>query len=278
KPPVRDNIKSFDMLYVYTRPETGGGTSPPQGWYEVGQDARGNNLGWIKAEDVLEWDQAMIMVFTHVSTRSPVLMFKDRKLLSDALKWPADDRARKAKEWHATVRSKNIPPDFPIVTMESRQLVDITKEFYLYPILEAEKCEIQGHPDRLLKIAMTVKGGAEARTGSDLQTNKKYTAAAAREPTQLEKGCPDVMKANIVFVIDMTNSMQRYIDKTVEVIREISIPFIPILPTVGPRGTTGGSTPPGLCVHRTLFGPSFGQPVRSRRHGQTDPSGPGRHT
>src|SRR5688500_11478748 len=52
---VKENVPTFQSYYVYRRSELVRGDTRPQGWYEVGSNERGAVLGWMRAEDVIEW-------------------------------------------------------------------------------------------------------------------------------------------------------------------------------------------------------------------------------
>ncbi|HOO93062.1 MAG TPA: hypothetical protein PKX94_06315, partial [Opitutales bacterium] len=92
-PIVEENLPAFQPLYVYTAPQVDD-FDGASGWYEVGSDDKGTVLGWMKAEDVMEWKQAMCLAYTHPEGRQPVLMFGKRDSLFDLLQAP--DRAEQA--------------------------------------------------------------------------------------------------------------------------------------------------------------------------------------
>src|SRR6266852_3558243 len=54
---VKENVPTFQAYYVYARPENSKERTSTQGWYEVGSNTRGEVLGWMRAEDVIEWKQ-----------------------------------------------------------------------------------------------------------------------------------------------------------------------------------------------------------------------------
>src|SRR5262245_47099364 len=115
---VEENVPTFQAYYVYTRPEVKATGTEVSGWYEVGSDNRGTVLGWMRAEDVLEWKQNMSLAYTHPEGRKPVLMFENRDALLNLVKAPSDQRKQRADEFYAAIQAKNLPPDFPVRSVE----------------------------------------------------------------------------------------------------------------------------------------------------------------
>jgi serine/threonine-protein kinase PpkA len=212
---VEENVPVFQSYYVYTRPDIKIDKTNPQGWYEVGTDNRGTIKGWMKAEDVLEWKQTMCLAYKHPTGRQPVLMFSDRNPLLDMVKSPSEDRVKKAKEYYQQIESKNIPEDFPIISMEPKQAVDITEQFYLLPILEHAPVDIENREGRILKMASAPK---EGRGESGTLKNNPEGISANPESVALKK-----LQMNVVYVVDMTQSMYPYIKATLDAIKDMTL-------------------------------------------------------
>jgi serine/threonine-protein kinase PpkA len=75
------NVPSFHPLYVFDRRDLDlRDPANPKGWYQVGATQADAN-GWMSAQDVLEWRQALLVSYTHpgglTEGRNPVLMFRD---------------------------------------------------------------------------------------------------------------------------------------------------------------------------------------------------------
>lgn len=217
---VQANIPAFKPLYVFdrqgldlSRPEA------PQGWYHVGR-TRTAPEGWIQAKDALEWRQALLVSYTHpgneLEGRSPVLMFRDRVALESIV--DAMDMAGRAKDLYAAIAAGAIPEE--VVSMEPKRFVDITKHFYLLPILQWRQTQIGGDDVRLLQLAAAVPGAR----GADTVRNPDYL-----EQAQVGRGQGGTVlqgvKADIVFVIDTTRSMQPFIDMTREAVAQMSRQF-----------------------------------------------------
>ncbi len=218
---VEENVPAFRSFYVYTRPSASD-MELGNAWYEVGSDNRGNVVGWMKQDDVFAWKQALCLVYTHPLGRQPVLMFESRKFSRDLVEKPQAGRKAAAQQLYAAIESGKIDNNFPVVSVEPKKAVDITREFYLLPILEHENIEIDNREGRLLKLAAVTNAGVAAREKSDIRTNKEYLSLANEGSTRTKAEQVKNIKVDLVWVIDTTASMQSYIDKTLEVVQEIS--------------------------------------------------------
>lgn len=214
---VEENLPAFQPLYVYTAPQVDD-FDGQTGWYEVGSDDKGTVLGWMRAEDVMEWKQAMCLAYTHPEGRQPVLMFGKRDSLFDLLQ--ASDRAEQAESLLNTATSGEIPDDFPLISMEPKRAVFmfIEEQFYLLPILSHEPIELDGREGRLLQLAAatTAKGGRGKTTLED----KAFVESAAIASTE-SKSVQD-LKIELVYVIDTTASMQPFIEGTLRAIEKMA--------------------------------------------------------
>jgi serine/threonine-protein kinase PpkA len=218
---VEENVPTFQAYYVYTRPEVKATETDIKGWYEVGSDNQGTVLGWMRAEDVLEWKQNMSLAYTHPERRKPVLMFETREGLLDLVKAPSDRRKERAEELYHTIEAGKIPPDFPVRSVEPKQAIAIDKQFYLLPILEFGESGLDQYEIRVLKLAAAVAGGPDARDRTVLKDNLDY-----REQVVSRNPDPELLKKlemDIVFVIDTTVSMQPWINATLEAIKNIAL-------------------------------------------------------
>ena len=89
---LQSNLPTFQSYYVYDRPG-GEARDTGTGWYEVGTDDKGTVVGWLKADDVFEWQQTMCLAYTHPQGRMPVLMFEDKESLENLAKQEQAARA-----------------------------------------------------------------------------------------------------------------------------------------------------------------------------------------
>ena len=214
---VIPNVPAFHPLFVFARRNIDlSDPVNPRGWYHVGQTSD-IPLGWMQAVDVMEWRQALLVSYTHpgglIEGRNPVLMFRDL----DSLKELVDDFGRqdKAREIYHNIQAGNVPE--AIVSMEPRRFVDITKQFYILPILDWEQTSIMGDDVRLLQLAAAVP---QAR-GADTLDDPDYATEAETKPGDRVGVDMEDLNVDIVFTIDTTRSMQPFIDMTREAVMKM---------------------------------------------------------
>ena len=185
-------VPGFTVFYVYGR-----GGEGANAWLEVGEGAEGRIAGFLRASAAIDWRHTMIGAFTNPAGRDRVMFFRDAQSVREA--WAAPDRAARAAAFRREATAS--PPTGPVVAMEPETFVDITRQFYLLPILSARLMEPeQGASARLLEVI-----SAPAR------------AAAARPSPEVLRE----FRGAVVFVVDTTISMGPYIERTREAIARI---------------------------------------------------------
>jgi hypothetical protein len=195
-PAARDNVPAFSIFYVYRQ---------SNGWYEVGAREEGTPLGWLSAEDAIEWKQNLIVKFTHPEGREPVLFFSKKPPLEAIARAPRSQRESEIRSLYSTIDTGTIPADFPVTAMEPRGMVDARKNFYMLPIVDFQGMDIDGREGRLLQVsALTRKRGAGNFDTSGAKPNLK--------------GAQDI-KVDVVFVMDLTRSMGPFAVKTLAMIQ-----------------------------------------------------------
>ena len=222
---LQSNLPTFQSYYVYGRPG-GEARETGAGWYEVGTDENGTVVGWIKTEDVFEWKQTMCLAYTHPQGRHPVLMFEEKEALENLAGMEPQARAAAVEALYAAIDqaaagTAPLPKDFPVLSMEPKLAVDVSKQFYLLPILEFETSTLDGRESRLLRLAAVSGGGEKARESSDLRTNNEYLQQATANAEQ-QAGTLQDIKIDLVWVIDTTRSMQPYINRARDVLSAVS--------------------------------------------------------
>lgn len=216
---VQANVPAFKPLYVFDRQGLDlSQPSEPRGWYRVGR-SKSEPEGWMQAKDVLEWRQALLVSYTHpgnpLEGRSPVLMFNDRAALEAVV--DDMDMAGKAKGIYEAINGGNIPDS--VVSMEPQRFVDITRKFYVLPILQWSQTRIDGDDVRLLQLAAAVPGSR----GADTLASPDYLEQA--QVGRSAGGAMSDLKTDVVFVIDTTRSMQPFIDMTREAVAGMTRKF-----------------------------------------------------
>lgn len=217
---VSANMPAFHPLYVFERRDLDlSAAADPKGWYRVGR-ARAEPEGWMQARDVLEWRQALLVSYTHpggpLEGRHPVLMFSDRAALESVV--DDMDMAGRARGLYAELKAGGIPEH--IVSMEPQRFVDITRQFYVLPILQWSQVQIDGDDARVLQLAAAVPRSR----GADTLENPEYRDQAQVGRDGASAALKDV-KVDIVFVVDTTRSMQPFIDMTREAVADMAKRF-----------------------------------------------------
>lgn len=185
-------VPGFTVYYVYTRPAEAAAR------IEVGRTADGRVEGWLEAERAIEWRHTMVAAFTNPAGRQPVLFLRserdERLLMLDGNAGAQGERLR------AAAAAPNGDPG-PVIAIEPPNAIDFSQHFYLMPILGAQRIEREaGPPLRLLEV---ISAPAEAQ----------------RPPTP--PAPPQQFKAGVVFVLDTTMSMNPYIERTRNAVRDI---------------------------------------------------------
>lgn len=217
---VKGNMPAFRPLYVFER--SGVDPSRPdasEGWYRVGA-SEASAEGWMRAEDVFEWRQALLVSYTHpgdeIEGRNPVLMFRELSDIDALVDDPS--RAEKAHALYKRVDAGDAPES--LISMEPKRFVDITDQFYMLPILDWEQTRIQGDDVRLLQLAAAVPGAR----GADTLENPEY-AEQSLVGRQAGGGDLEELKVDLVFVLDTTRSMQPFIDMTRDAVASLTRRF-----------------------------------------------------
>lgn len=206
---VMANLPAFRPLYVFAREGVDlREPANPTGWYSVGR-SRQSPEGWMQAKDLMEWRQSLLVSYTHPGSplegRRPVLMFRDKTGLKDILN--DLDMSGRAGELYKTIDAGGVPDG--VVSTEPKRFVDITRQFYVLPILQWEEMQIAGDDVRLVQLAAAVPRSR----GADTLENEEFRRQAQVERTAGSSLLQEA-KVDVVFVIDTTRSMQPFIDMT----------------------------------------------------------------
>lgn len=181
-------VPGFSVFYVYGRQ----GES-----IEVGDTADGRTAGFIKAEKAIDWRHTMVLAFTNPAGRDRAMFLRDEAVARPA--WIAPDRAARGAAFRAAAQAGQ---QGDVVALEPENWVDISREFYLLPILSATRLDPErGEPATMLSV---------------------ISAPAQQAPPPPPN--PDALRnfrGAVVFVVDTTISMQPYIDRTKEAIRRV---------------------------------------------------------
>lgn len=190
--------EAFSRYYVYQRQESAG-----KKWVEVGVDTAGKRIGWLDAACTVEWKMQMSLAFTNPANRNLSLFFKDRENIEKIL-----DSSDPAAAYAPIIDSMSKVGRNPqVVAREPELFVDFRKNFYLLPILQAEEVMSDaGFNVRLLEVASVSRQDPSANPAVSPQTVQSSIKA---------------FSAGVVFVMDSTLSMDPYIERMREVMKNI---------------------------------------------------------
>ncbi|MFK5968909.1 MAG: vWA domain-containing protein [Candidatus Marithrix sp.] len=221
-------IKAFRPLYVFAR--QGIDTSDPdnpKGWYKVGKSKK-RAFGWMQSKDIIEWKQALIMAYTHPGEdderRNPVLMFNKLQALKGIIQSP--EREAEISKAYASLDKEQQDRYPSLVLSESKRFVDINENFYFLPIVNFEMLDLEGEDARYLQIAAAIPEATAAKLDTDLRgdNNTLDNPEVQKEILQTTTS-PEAVKqlgVDIVFVMDLTGSMEPYLRMTLESVQDIA--------------------------------------------------------
>jgi len=185
--PAAEAYAPLSPLFVYAREGD---------WIEVGRDERGQGLSWIPAASAVDWRQNIVLTFEDTERVDQVLFFNDLDSLYEVVEAENPGEAAAGLRGEAESAQAAGRPDQKIVALGPSETVDLRRNLYVMPILEAEAAMFEtGAVVNLLKVAVARASAPEA--------------GAAPSPAERRD-----FRAGIVFVVDTTTSMQRYIDAT----------------------------------------------------------------
>lgn len=183
----------FGVFYVYARQGSGA-----DGWLEIGPAQDGRTEGWVREERTIPWRQTMVLAFNSPAGRERAMFFRDAEL--PRRMWL--DTSGGGAEAQRLRQAATAGQEGPVIALEPENAVDITRQFYLLPILSARRIENElTQRARLLEV---ISAPAEA------------PRPPPPDPSLLRN-----FRGAVVFVIDTTISMGPYIDRTREAVKRV---------------------------------------------------------
>lgn len=179
--------RAFDVFYVFARDGD---------WVEVAHLAEGPTLGWLSADKVIDWNQAIVVSFSNPAGRERTLLFEDKKAIIDLLN--SEDLVGQVSALRQQAVAGSLPADSTVVSIEPETYVDIQEQFYILPILENEITfnPLNYEELKLLEVASIPQ-----------------SFAPTQEPPSREEILRDY-KVGVLLVMDATRSMGPYIAAT----------------------------------------------------------------
>lgn len=187
---------AFQPLYVFARRGE---------WIEVGGAASLPPEAWVKKADVIPWRHNIVAAFANPANRTRQLLFRDRESLERLI--GHESLVSLSARWRQSVEQGRTPRESGVISIEPAEYVDINdrETFYVLPILEFIE---DFHP-------MNAEAFLKMRVVSIPLTEDEAPEEAAQEEA-LRKA-----DAGIVIVLDATQSMEPYIEETLEAVREM---------------------------------------------------------
>ncbi len=187
-----ESITPFSVLYVYEKNSE---------WVQVGHDSFGGVVGWVKAEHAISWNQALTVSFKDPQDVQRVMMF-DRK--QDLQKLVTRYNKEEYMSLYESVTNGSAPLNSPVIAIQPKAHLDIRDNFYLVPIKQHEDVYLGNEQARMLKIASVPLANSVSisKLASDKLESHSY-------------------RSGIHFVIDSTQSMGPYIDRTREAVAKV---------------------------------------------------------
>lgn len=187
-------LAPMSVLYVYGRKD---------GFVEVGGGSAGKVEGFLPEAETIVWQHTLVMGFANPAGRDRVLFYKDRDGLMKTLQ--AEKPALAAQPLRDAIAGGKLAADAPVISIEPENTVDLQKQFYLLPILEAKSATLpSGFRVRTVRIASVTK------EDKPVQAQRANPADALKD-----------FRSGVVFVVDASSSMQPYIDRTRAAMNEV---------------------------------------------------------
>ncbi|WP_342078209.1 vWA domain-containing protein [Yoonia sp. SS1-5] len=172
---VQSQFTPFEPLYVFERTAA---------WLQVGRSASGEPMGWVKVEDVVDWNQNIVAAFTNPANRTRQIMFDTL----DDLYWLMNHEA--VIDLHpqlvTEIDAGSVRDGRGIVGVEPPEFIDIQGNFYIMPILDFTEDLHPLSAERNLMMEVATIPLEESDGGA---------------------GLADPFDVGVVFVIDTTASM-----------------------------------------------------------------------
>ena len=181
-------LPPFTPLYVYARDGA---------WIHAGRGPVEAEF-FVKAERTVDWRQNIVAAFTLPVERNRQLLMESEEALIELLNH--EHVVTQQQRLLDAADGGRVEPDMGVNAVEPRQHVDIRQQFYVMPILGFR--EDLPHP-------------------MSISENLLLNVASLPEEADDPEDQSTTFEAGVVFVIDTTQSMQPYIDRTRDMLRRV---------------------------------------------------------
>ena len=183
----------FGVFYVYARQGSGA-----DAWLEIGAAQDGRTQGWVPAERTIDWKQTMVLAFNNPAGRERAMFFREAEI-PRALWLNTRGGAAEATRRREAARANT---EGPVIALEPENFIDITRQFYLLPIISAQRVENEAAQEARLLEVISAPAQAAPPPPADPDALRNY-------------------RGSVVFVVDTTISMGPYIDRTREALKRV---------------------------------------------------------
>ena len=183
----------FGVFYVYARQGSGA-----DAWLEIGAAQDGRTQGWVPAERTIDWKQTMVLAFNNPAGRDRAMFFREAET-PRALWLNTRGGATEAARLREAARANT---EGPVIALEPENFIDITRQFYLLPIISADRVENEAAQEARLLEVISAPAQAAPPPPADPDALRNYRGA-------------------VVFVVDTTISMGPYIERTREALKRV---------------------------------------------------------
>ncbi|MCP3672769.1 MAG: VWA domain-containing protein [Gammaproteobacteria bacterium] len=192
------DVIPFTAFYVYGRKNVS-----KREWLKLGTDRHGTIAGWMPSSRTMEWNQGLTVAFRDPVGGERSLLFRDRESLKNLLN-ANDKEAYNAIYLEAQAGLSST--ESPVVAIQPDAHLDIKDDFYLVPIHKYEDVFVGAEQARMLQVS---------------SVPLEYEGPDMSAPVQTKSKKKSNYSAGLVFAIDSTLSMDKYIDRTREAVGKI---------------------------------------------------------
>jgi serine/threonine-protein kinase PpkA len=210
----------FSVRYIYGEKQIDG-----EGWLEIGREPVGGGDGWLKTSFTEAWKSMLVMQFSPRGQRKRVLFFNEKEGLERSI--TAEIPQERFEELYTDI-AEGRPDRGLLAAMEPQAAIDASSQPYLMPILDWAPGEYEnGSEITMVQVAglnaQTATGGAGNGAGGEMAAQPGAGAGEPALPGAGNEPSGDLsdFKMGIVFVIDTTQSMGPYIERTYDAVNAV---------------------------------------------------------
>lgn len=186
--------RALAPVFVFERAENNG-----LPWLRVATTETGDDSFWMPESQATQWRQTIVLKFTTLGDFDRLLIFDTIDAVYDVIESedPAYDAEQLRRDAEASLQAGR-PNDRNVLALGPELGVDLSTNFYMLPILDAEEAIFEtGGFVNLVKIAVA-KARSDGSTDPKPRPNREEVLAD--------------FSAGVVFAVDTTRSMGKYFE------------------------------------------------------------------